>query len=179
MAVYKVYFEGFIVDSYVDICEQFFENDLKQFYIPSIQVPDPPQEWVNAFQNKSLKSLNLDVESFKQRLGVWRMLNIDISRRNRIKRSQIPTPLPPTVTINLLRHTTWNLFKDGGDTITKLIDNVQERLGIRSDSNAASARLLVYFAIAFHRGNQWCHAKEDLMFYPILSFTCSCSQCKQ
>jgi len=100
---------------------------------------------------------------------LWRKLNIDISRRNRIKRSQIPTPLPPTVTINPLTHTIWNSFKGGGDTITKLIDNVQERLGIRSDSNAASARLLVYFAIAFHRGNQWCHAKEDLTFYPTLA----------
>ena len=70
------------------------------------------------------------------------------------------------MTINLLRHTTWNLFKDGGDTITKLIDNVQERQGIRSDSNAALTRLLVYFAIAFHRGKQWCNAKEDFMFYP-------------
>ena len=62
-----------------------------------------------------------------------------------------------------------NSFKGGGNTITKLIYNVQERLGIQSDSNAASARLLLYFAITFNRGNQWCHAKEDLTFYPTLA----------
>ena len=163
-----MYFQDFIIDSYVDICEQFFENDLKQFYIPSKQVPDPPQEWVNAFQNKSLKSLNLDVESFKQRLGLWRILNIDISKTKKIKKRD-SNPLLPTVTINPLTHTIWNLFKGGGNTIIKLIDNVQEGLGIQSDSNAASPQLLLYFAIEFHRGNQWCHVKEDLTFYPALA----------
>ena len=63
----------------------------------------------------------------------------------------------------------WDSLKGGGDTITKLIDNVQERLGIRSDNTTATARLLMYFAVAFHRGNQWCHAKEDLTFYPTLA----------
>ena len=62
-------------------------------------------------------------------------------------------PLPPTETYNPLTHTTWDAIKGGGNTITKLIDNVQERVGIQTDNNIASARLLVYFGVAFHRGN--------------------------
>ena len=151
--------------------EEFFEislfqHDLKKFYIPGKQVPDPPEDWKNAFKYKSLKSLNLDEESFKYKLGLWRVLNIDITNKDRRIRTSrtIRYPLPPTVTINPLSFAMWDSLKGGGDTITKLIDNVQERIGIRSDNTTATARLLMYFAIAFHRGNQWCHAKEDLRF---------------
>ena len=35
--------------------------------------------------------------------------------------------------------------------------------------SSSGARLLMYFAIAFHRGNLWCGAKEDLTFYPTLA----------
>ena len=35
--------------------------------------------------------------------------------------------------------------------------------------SSSGARLLMYFAIAFHRGTLWCGAKEDLTFYPTLA----------
>ena len=93
MAVYRVNLKNFILDSYKDICDHFFKNDLKLFYIPNKQVPNLPREWVNAFQNKLLKFLKLDVESFKQMSGLWRMLNVNIcSKKKKIKRSKIPTP---------------------------------------------------------------------------------------
>ena len=143
---------------------------LKKFYIPGKRVPDVPEDWKDAFKFKSLKSLKLDEESFKFKLGLWRVLNIDYTNKKRIIQASrtIPYPLPPTVTINPLSIAMWDSLKGGGDTITKLIDNVQERIGIRSDNTTATARLLMYFAIAFHRGNQWCGAKEDLTFYPTL-----------
>lgn len=156
--------------------EEFFEitlfqHDLKKFYIPGKQVAEPPEDWKNAFNYKSLKSLNLDEESFKYKLGLWRVLNIDITNKDRRIRTSrtIRYPLPPTMTINPLSIAMWDSLKGGGDKITKLIDNVQERIGIRSDNTTATARLLMYFAIAFHRGNQWCHAKEDLSFYPTIA----------
>ena len=87
---------------------------------------------MSAFKCKSLKSLNLDAESFKFKLGMWRALNLDyLNRSKKIKMSKtVLLPLPPAETYNLLTHTTWDAFKGGGDTITKLIDNVQERVGI-------------------------------------------------
>ena len=62
-----------------------------------------------------------------------------------------------------------NVFKGSSDTSTNLADNVQESVGFRTDNNAACARLLIYFAIAFHRGKQGFHAKRDLTFYPSLA----------
>ncbi|EJK51314.1 hypothetical protein THAOC_29524 [Thalassiosira oceanica] len=47
--------------------------------------------------------------------------------------------------------------------------NVQESVGFRTDNNAACARLLIYVAIAFHRGKQLFHAKRELTFYPSLA----------
>ena len=44
--------------------------------------------------------------------------------------------------------------------------HVLERVGIQTNNNIVTAWLLVYFVIVFHRGNQWCHTKEDLNFHP-------------
>jgi hypothetical protein len=63
----------------------------------------------------------------------------------------------------------WNALKGGGDTATKLMDNCQERVGIRTETTMASARLLLYFGIVFHQVNQWCYAKQDLDFYPTIA----------
>ena len=62
----------------------------------------------------------------------------------------------------------YHFWKGGGDTITDLLDRFQERLGQRSENNVAVARLILYFVVAFHRGNQWCTA--DMKFpYPTLA----------
>ena len=145
MAVYEVFFDDCIFDAYHEICKHLFDHDLKKLYIPSGQVPEPPDSWVSAFKCKLLKSLNLDAESFKFKLGLWRALNLDyLNKKKKIRMSKtVLLPLPPTETYNPLTHSTWDAFKGGGDTITKLIDNVQERVGIRTDNNVAAARLLV------------------------------------
>jgi hypothetical protein len=75
-------------------------------------------------------------------------------------------PLPALARIVPLVISTWNALKGGGDTITKLLDRCKEQVGIRSECVMALARLLLYFAVLFHRINQWSHAKVDLDFYP-------------
>ena len=66
----------------------------------------------------------------------------------------------------------WNCLKGGGDTTTKLLDNCEEQIGIRTTvTTVASARLVSYFGVLFHRLNQWCNAKEDLSFYLSLAHT--------
>ena len=77
MAVYEVFFDDCIFDAYHKICKHLFNHDLTKLYIPSGQVPKPPDSWVSAFKCKSLKSLNLDAESFKFKLGLWRAVNLD------------------------------------------------------------------------------------------------------
>ena len=77
MAVYEEFFDDCIFDAYHEICKHLFDHDLKKLYIPSGQVPKPPDSWVSVFKCKSLKSLNLDVESFKFKLGLCWALNLD------------------------------------------------------------------------------------------------------
>ena len=85
---------------------------------------------MSVFKCKSLKSLNLDAESFTFKLGLWRALQlVYLNKKKKIKMSKtVLLPLPPTETYNHLTHSTWDAFKGGGDTITKLINNVQERV---------------------------------------------------
>ena len=156
MAVYEVYFDNFVRDAYLEICDHLFDHDLKKFYIPGKRVPDVPEDWKDAFKFKSLKSLKLDEESFKFKLGLWRVLNIDYTNKKRIIQASrtIPYPLPPTVTINPLSIAMWDSLKGGGDTITKLIDNVQERIGIRSDNTTAFILHLLMRAMQTPRERQ-------------------------
>jgi hypothetical protein len=67
-----------------------------------------------------------------------------------------------------LSFSSWNASKGGGDTITKLIDSIQERTGIRTDTISESARILQYFGVSLHRVYQWLTAKNDLDFYASL-----------
>jgi len=62
----------------------------------------------------------------------------------------------------------WNAVKGGGDTITGMLDSIQEQVGLRTETIAASARGLQYHSVATHRVKQWLTAKEDLDFYPSL-----------
>ena len=168
MGIHHVFINPGLIEAYEAICCQFARNDLRQFYQPGMNVPDPPKKWMDAFLTAKLRSLKMDKASFKYHLGLWRVLNIDIDAPDGVVRvqSDYVLPLPPTVRIVPLSIALWNALKGGGDTCTKLLDNCQERVGIRSECIMACARLLLYFAIIFHRANQWCNAKKDLEFYP-------------
>ena len=50
-------------------------------------------------------------------------------------------------------------MKGPSDTTTKLIDKVEEQLGIRKPRTIATARLLTIGAVAFHRSNQMIKSK--------------------
>ncbi|EJK53166.1 hypothetical protein THAOC_27454 [Thalassiosira oceanica] len=153
-----------------------FENDLKSLYLPTNEMPRLSDEWKQAIASDSVKRLKLDEDSFLQRLAIWRVLDVDRSNEARRKRRiqyqrSIELPLPQTVINGIIpmTHGLWNNFKGGSDTSTHVADNVKESVGFRTDNNAACARLLIYFAIAFHRGKQWFHAKRALTFYPSLA----------
>jgi len=105
----------------------------------------------------------MDEDSFKYHLGLWRALNIDMESRSEVRfQTRYKLPLPPTARISPVSVLLWDDFKGGGDTITKLLDNCQERIGIGTENNVASARLLKYDGVLMHRFNQWGYAKEDL-----------------
>jgi len=58
-----------------------------------------------------------------------------------------------------------NTLKGGGDAITKLIDSCRERIGIRGEGTVACARILMYYAVLFHRFNCMLSAGKKLRGY--------------
>ena len=167
MAIYRVMFPLELIAAYFNICSEFFKEDLKQLYVPGNKIPDVPDGWMDAFATSKLRDLKMDDKSFKFHLGLWRALNIDSIRTDKIKmQSAYMLPLPPCVRIIPRPIAFYNALKGGIDAFTYLLDTCQERLGIRTETNMACARLLGYFGILFHRINQWGGAKSDLSFYP-------------
>ena len=169
MAIYRIFFPASLVHAYEKICNGFFKQDLQPFYKPGEVVPEPPQEWMDAFETAKLRKLKMDVASFKYFLGIWRVLNINLEGDTPGMQDTYPFPLPPCIRIIPYVISFWNVMKGGVDTITHLLDLCQERVGIRTVNNMACARMLLYFGITFHRIHQWCGAKKDLKFYPSLS----------
>ena len=52
--------------------------------------------------------------------------------------------------------------------MSKLLALSREQLGVQTENNVALARLLLYFAVTFHRSLQMIEAEEDLEDYPTL-----------
>ncbi len=63
----------------------------------------------------------------------------------------------------------WNTLKGGGDAITKLIDSCRECIGIRGDCTVACARVIMYFAVVFHRFNGILSAAKSLDEYATIA----------
>ena len=76
-------------------------------------------------------------------------------------------PLPKCDRILPYHQAFWNTVKGGSDTITKLIDSVEEQLGIRTPSACVTARFLLLHAVAFQRSFQMLTADPELD-YPTL-----------
>ena len=178
MALYNLDFHWEVVDAYERIIDMFYEEDLKPFYEPGMELPSIGLEigvqWMNAFKDRKLNYLKMDEQSFKYNYALWRAVNVDLEDEGDADvdcplNPYIKLPLPVLARMNSLSTALWNALKGGGDAATKLLDIINERLSVRSENNTVSCRLLQYFGIVFHRGNQWCYAKKDLDFYPSLS----------
>ena len=96
--------------------------------------------------------------------------NEDEEDDDEILNPHVKFPLPKLARSGALIASKWNAFlKGGGDTATKLLDNCEEKIPVRSEVTAATARLFQYHGVACHRINQWCYAKKNLKFYPSLA----------
>lgn len=89
------------------------------------------------------------------------MLNLDPA-------SHIKFPLPKCDKVIPYQHAFWNTVKGGSDTITKLIDFAEEKLGVRTPSTCSTARLMLLMAVAYQRVLQIMTASGDLEIYGTL-----------
>jgi len=113
-----------------------------------------------AFSDKRFAKLKMTPHTFQCYLGLWPAININPPK-------EVHFPLPPLARIIPLLVSYWNVLKGGGDTITKLDDICQERIGIRSEVLVASARTLLNIGVVLHRCIQMCSSKR-LSEYPTL-----------
>ena len=95
-------------------------------------------------------------KSFRCYFGLWWATNVN---------TQLLFPLPQTVWIVPINVACWNTLKGGSDTITKLIEMCQEKIEIQMETNIATACLLLYFAVVFHRLKQLTSGAKEIGNY--------------
>ena len=159
----RVKFSIQLLDAFEKIIEAFYEKWFHIFYEPNFKkFPFEKIEEALNKRNENKKKKNVvDVHSFRTNYILWRALNVDVP-------TSIRFPLPPIAMIIPFINSFWNSTKGPSDTMTKLLDNCEENLGIRSPQCIAVARLLNLEAIAFHRCNQIITGK-DPSFYPSIA----------
>ncbi len=157
-----VTFPDELLESYAAVTDWLYEEVLQQFYVPDNEVPEVTPTIIDAFKDKRLKSLKMTTHAFRCYLGLWRTINV-----KSVKSTHIRYPLPPVARGIPLITSEWNTVKGGGDTITKLDDICQERIGIRTPVTVASGRTLLNTGVVFHRCNQMITSKDPSQ-YPTL-----------
>jgi hypothetical protein len=153
-------FEQDLLDSYSRVLDYIYKRHVKIFYEGSI-------EEIKAHPDifKALKALDfMDEHAFWSNYMLWRALNIEV------RASNIWFPLPPCRHCIPFQNAYWNVLKGPSDTTTKLLDNVEEHLGVRTPRTVATARLLSVGSVAFHRSLQILSAKASKEYASLQHF---------
>ena len=138
---------------YTEHFEFFYANTLNDF-------PEEKVEKALKLRNeKKKKNGSIDMHSFWTNYRLWRALNVNVDD------SLIKFPLPPCSRLIPIQHSWWNATKGPSDTTTKLMDNCEEHLGIRSPHTIATARMLGIGGVAFHRLHQILGTKRESSAY--------------
>jgi hypothetical protein len=141
-----------------DVLQYIYERALKWAYGPREAIPLHTIK--NVLASDNMKSFKVDSEAFITNYSLWRKLNVDVERHFKF-------PIPPCSRILPIQHSSWNIGKGGSDTTTKLNDNCEERLGVRTPQTTATARMVLLYAVSMHREFQMIGARKDLD-YPSL-----------
>lgn len=158
-----VHFDEELLSAYDKVVHFIYENGLAWAYDSlgaSSSFPTDIME--EAIEDPSLSSYNLSVRDVKYLHALWWTLNVK-------EPNKISFPLPKCVSLLPFQQSFWNNVKGGSDTLTKLIDFGQEKLGIRTVNNCATARCLLLHVTAFLRSYQMLTAGKELDDYPTLS----------
>jgi hypothetical protein len=143
-----------LLNAFGVVLDYIYEQHFKSFY----------EDSVNAFLEKKQEEIeqaleyidHLDFHSLMSTYMLWRALNVDVMASN------IWFPLPPTTRIIPYKNAFWNVLKGPSDTTTKLVDKVEEQLGIRTPRTIATARLMSVASVALHRSFQMQTCKADM-----------------
>ena len=151
----NVRFSDELIDAYEQINKWLFDQTLKPFYAVDENDRDTvPDLWnlvEEAFKDPQLKHIKMSKHAFQCYLRLLRALNVTM---------ELQLPLPPIAWIVPLVVAIWNTLKAHGDTITKLDDISQERIGVRTENNVATAWDMLHLGVVFHCVHQMISSKD-------------------
>ena len=160
----EVAFSGGLLSAYEEVVKYlykqfdfFYEKSLEDFPIKKIE-----QALILRNEKKKKKNAKISVHAFWTNFKLWRALNVHIGR--------LKFPLPPCRRIIPIQHSWWNITKGPSDTTTKLLDNCEENLGVRTPQTIATARMLGIAGVVFHRCNQIIGSKESSFYKSLDSY---------
>ena len=157
--VIEVEFPQSLLEAYGHVTNELFTRYYSFLYGTYEKDSFPEEKVQEALEQVNLGRKKVDQvswHSFTMNYRLWRALNVGGSVR---------FPLPPCDRFLPCQNADWNLAKGPSDTLTKLFDDCEESVTIRSPQTIAVSRLLVVSASAFHRCLQTIGAKESTESY--------------
>ena len=163
MYAVEIQFPQPILDSYNEVLSILFTKYYNFLYQGSFTEESFPcdrvQQALDLHNQGRKQGDQVTWHAFLTNYRLWRALNVEPDGRS------IRFPLPPVNRFIPSQNTEWNLSKHPSDTLTKLFDDCEESITIRSPQTVAVARYLSVLATAFHRCLQTLGSKEDLESY--------------
>ena len=153
----KVAFDAELLYAYSAVVDYIYDKYAKLFFESTIEELQANEEIPTALAHLGY----IEMHSFWTNYMVWRALNVNVNPNN------VKFPLPACARCIPFQNAKWNVLKGPSDTTTKLLDTVEENLGIRTPRTIAMARLMAVGSVAFHRSNQMLSAKSPSQ-YPTL-----------
>ena len=148
LCVLRINFSKALLRSYSAVTDWLYEKVYKQFFVPGLEVPSVSQEVKEALMDDRFEHLKMDKHMFQCRLSLWRAAHVNPP-------DELHFPIPPLARFLPLTVAVWNTLKGGGDTLTRLSDICQERMGVRSENLVACTRIFLNAGLVFHRCNHY------------------------
>jgi hypothetical protein len=119
-----VHFEQELLAAYEAIADFVYQQFLKPFY--EYTPLELKEHLGDEIEQATSEVEHLDDHALWTNYDIWRAFN-----NVNVNRSNISFPLPPAVRCLPFQNAYWNAMKGPSDTTTKLIDRVEETLGVR------------------------------------------------
>ena len=166
MYVVEVSFPPSLLSAYDSVVRSMYEQYFAFFYDVTLEESSFPANKIKlALEQKNAgkkKGDQVSYHAFLTNYMLWRSLNVTPDVRS------IKFPLPPMDRFLPCQNAEWNLSKGPSDTLTKLFDECEEHIPIRTAQTVAVARFLAVSMAAFHRSHQIMTSKRDVMSYKTL-----------
>lgn len=164
--VIEVHFPPTLLSSYEQVVTVLFNRYFAFLYNKNFNENTFPvakvQKALEKMNEGKKKGDKVTWHAFHTNYQLWRSLNVQLDGR------AIKFPLPPMDGFIPCQNAEWNLSKGPSDTLTKLFDDCEEAITVRTSQTVAVARFISVLFTAFYRSVQIVDSKDDLSKYKTL-----------